>query len=57
MLDENGKVIKKPVVLLWHGMMSSAITWINNSYQSIAYILADNGYDVWIANSRGNGVS
>mmetsp|Transcript_15492 Transcript_15492/g.20959 ORF Transcript_15492/g.20959 Transcript_15492/m.20959 type:complete len:183 (-) Transcript_15492:593-1141(-) len=57
MLDENGKEIVKPVVLLWHGMMSSAITWLNNGYQSIAYILADNGYDVWLANSRGNGVS
>ncbi|KAG5545656.1 hypothetical protein RHGRI_017964 [Rhododendron griersonianum] len=50
----SGVTADKPPVLLQHGVFSDATTWlVNTPDQSLGFILADNGYDVWLANTRG----
>ena len=49
----NHRNLGQPVVLQ-HGLLDNSGTWLmNNQEYNLPYILADEGYDVWMTNNRG----
>ena len=48
-------ISSQPPVLLQHGLGSDMMQWVMNKAENApAFILAQNGYDVWLGNNRGN---
>ena len=46
--------VKKPVAIYQHGLLDCCASIITNEEKSLGLKLVEQGYDLWINNSRGN---
>ncbi|RHN50922.1 putative triacylglycerol lipase [Medicago truncatula] len=52
---QSGKKANKPPVLIHHGLFCDGVSWLLNSpNESLPFILADSGFDVWLVSGRGS---